>query len=337
MSSILNTNLGNVLKLYFQEQLSHQEKYGQFILDKYMPPVAGSLRWMNSLCTRLNTQIDSFKTLQHPITQSQEAKDIYEKNEIIQSKIRDLQSKLFLEWIQVIPDQIEKNMKESLFKRDIQTKKIRLNFNPQLSAILREVHYLKLIDQDGIPEKALELEEKNETMRKFTEKLNSTITWYNKIRKTTRDVEYNLIATEISNIDSLIDKGQTQFSWNSQDIWDYMVNLHGLVENLQSHLEKSKTNLEEIRNALIPYARQPLFERRDGRKDTCLHIESREERVAKRFSEIKQEGDRIRFLLNENMHIFKMDQNACDPKWQKYIDYIDDIVFNYLYQCVGCR
>lgn len=55
-----------ILKHYLEEQLIHKDKYGQFSLDRYMPALAGTLRWMQSLCARLNGQIDSFKALQHP-------------------------------------------------------------------------------------------------------------------------------------------------------------------------------------------------------------------------------------------------------------------------------
>lgn len=89
----------------------------------------------------------------------------------------------------------------------------------QLSAILREVHYLKLMEQDGIPEIALALAERNETFRKYISNLNCTVTWYNRIRRTTKDVEFNLIEKEIAQIDKLIAHGQNTLNWNSEGIY----------------------------------------------------------------------------------------------------------------------
>lgn len=81
---------------------------------------------------------------------------------------------------------------------------------------MREVHYLKLMNIEGIPDKALDFEKNSEEMRRLTEKLNLTLRWYNQIRKTTQDVEFELIATEILKIDILIDKGQKELTWNSE-------------------------------------------------------------------------------------------------------------------------
>lgn len=78
------------------------------------------------------------------------------------------------------------------------------------------MHYLKQIDRgDEIPEVALKMAERNETFRKYIENLNSTIMWYNKIRRTSKDVEFQLIELEIEEIDKLVQQGQTTLCWNS--------------------------------------------------------------------------------------------------------------------------
>lgn len=69
---------------------------------------------------------------------------------------------------------------------------------------------------DEIPAAALKMAERNETFRKYIENLNSTIVWYNKIRRTSKDVEFQLIESEIEEVDRLIQQGQTSLSWNSE-------------------------------------------------------------------------------------------------------------------------
>lgn len=113
--------------------------------------------------------------------------------------------------------------------------------------------------------------------------------------------------------------------------------LHTLVGNLQQHLQKSQENLAEIKNILVPFARQPLFERKDGKKDTVLCIEEREERIAKRYGDILKTSENITVLLNQNMELFEMTDKQDNPKWISYIDFVDKIILSYLYQTVGCR
>lgn len=116
-----------------------------------------------------------------------------------------------------------------------------------------------------------------------------------------------------------------------------MTKLHTLVGNLQQHLQKSQDNINEIKSILKPFARKPLFERKDGRKDTVLSVDEREERTAKRYSEMRKIAKQIENLLQQNMQLFEMEDKQNDPKWLKYTEFVDGIVLNYLFQTVGCR
>lgn len=91
----------------------------------------------------------------------------------------------------------------------------------QLSAILREVHYLKLLNHPNLPHAALQMAERNEILRKYISNLNLTIDWYNKIRRTTKEVEYNLIESKINDIDKLIEQGQTILNWETESKLNY--------------------------------------------------------------------------------------------------------------------
>lgn len=72
------------------------------------------------------------------------------------------------------------------------------------------------MDIKGIPEEALKISESNEMFRRYTANLNCTIEWYNKIRRTSKDVEYRLIENEIEDIDKLVLEAQNELNWNSE-------------------------------------------------------------------------------------------------------------------------
>lgn len=69
--------------------------------------------------------------------------------------------------------------------------------------------------ETGIPDIALKLTERNELFRMYISNLNLTVNWYNKIRRSTKDVEYDLIENDIIEIDKLISLGQNTFNWHS--------------------------------------------------------------------------------------------------------------------------
>ncbi|CAG9831722.1 unnamed protein product [Diabrotica balteata] len=272
----------------------------------------------------------------YPIVQSERSLALITRAERFLEIAGQFTKETFISWVEVVPTQIEINLKENLLRRDSRTKELYLNFSPELSAILREVHYLKLMQEPDIPEVVLKLDEKNELYQQYITNLNSTVTWYNKIKKTAKDVEFNLIANEVKDIDKMITVGEENLNWESEALWEYMIKLHTLVGNLQGHLQKCQNNLNEIKNILVPFARQPLFERKDGRKDTFLAIDERTEKLEKRKTDIKVATDRILQLLEENMNLFQMTDKQENEKWIQYIDHIDVVVESYLYQSVGC-
>lgn len=214
--------------------------------------------------------------------------------------------------------------------------------------------------ETGIPDVALKLTERNELFRMYISNLNLTVNWYNKIRQSTKEVENDLIESDIIEIDNLVSLGQNNLNWHSNgtkackfydifhillsilfeiylELWDYLTSLHKLVGNLQNNLQVCQNNLNEIRNLLIPFTRQPLLERKDGKKNEVLCIEEKEERLTRRITEIKEATAKISILLDENMNLFKMVDQQDNIKWINYVNHVDNIVFNYLYQSVGCR
>ncbi|KAH1023596.1 hypothetical protein HUJ04_012770 [Dendroctonus ponderosae] len=325
-----------LIEAAFEQQMSSKRKYGEFIVDNYVPPVTGALRWTTNLKARIAAIKKKFEHSQQVITENPKFLEVNKKMDLLLENISEVAQRTLADWAQDLPSQIENSLKLSLLIHNAKSKELRLNFNTYLSAILREVHYLNLMNITDIPTEALELAKKNETFRKYISNLNSTIAWYNKIRRTTRAVEFDLIKNEINAIDQLIYFGQNSLNWNSNDLWDYIINLHNLVKRLQDNLAKCQANLSDIKAALIPFARKPLFERKDGKKDEFLCLDDKEIRKMRRHSEINQATETIKHLLDANMDLFGMSGQPDKKEWTNYVDFVDKIVLNYLYQSVGC-
>lgn len=68
---------------------------------------------------------------------------------------------------------------------------------------------------------------------------------------------------------------------------EYLKNLRDPVERLQQRMQKTQINLSEIKRITSTWVKQPLFERKDGKKDSVLCLNERSNRVAKRYSEIE--------------------------------------------------
>lgn len=123
---------------------------------------------------------------------------------------------MFDEWSIKVPQQVEDNLKKTLIMRDEKTGCLILNFSPQLFAILKEVHYLKLMNKKGIPDVGIEFSEKNEMYRGYTLSLEKTIDYYNQILRRSSKCELELIIPEVKEIDVLLETGISELTWNSE-------------------------------------------------------------------------------------------------------------------------
>lgn len=123
----------------------------------------------------------------------------------------------------------------------------------------------------------------------------------------------NLIKSEIEEIDSAIETGVNDLSWHSEsklhgmgrillenyntikiiiillylDIKEYLAKLREPVECLQIRMQKTQDNLREIERITSTWVKQPLFERKDGKKDSVLCLSEGPSRVTKRYAEIE--------------------------------------------------
>ena len=152
------------------------------------------------------------------MAESEEAKDIIFRYEKLIRSLEDFEKSVFDEWTEKVPDQIVTNLKKSLIIRNEQTRCLSLNFSGQLFSILKEVHNLKLMNKEGIPEIAIEFSSKSETYRSYTLSLEKTIDFYNQILTQRPPCELELILAEIKEIDVLLETGISELTWNSEGI-----------------------------------------------------------------------------------------------------------------------
>ncbi|XP_034234645.1 dynein beta chain, ciliary [Thrips palmi] len=309
---------------------------GHMPVDEHMPPVAGALRWSYMLRQRLTAPIKSFKKLDHPITRGDEAAEILKQCDGILEDLDKLERSMVDRWAAEVPEQCRRNLASSLLARNDKTFELSLNFHPQLAAILRETHYLQQMARQEIPEAASQLYERGETFRKYTNSLSVTIEWYNKVRRCTLPVEFDLVRELVEEVDALVARGlqDGELTWSSSGLWDYIERLHALVHSLQSRVATSQANVNLLRAALAPAARSPVFQRPN--KDALLVLEERQDRKAKRYAEMKAAGVEIGRLVADNMALLGMTDEQSSVRWRKYIEYLDGLVGQAVLKAVGC-
>lgn len=84
------------------------------------------------------------------------------------------------------------------------------------------------------------------------------------------------------------------------DIWLYIQEVRDSVCDLDSRLQRTKDNVEEIQNCTRSWA-TPMFDRKESKKDTLLSLDDRAERLELFYALIRSSGEKIHFLLKVRM------------------------------------
>lgn len=166
----------------YDKQISHYRTKGCLNVELRSPPVSSALRWVHQLSSRITTPIKSFQALQHPIVDTEDAQMLLLRYNNLIERLKKFEKDIFEKWAEKVSNQIETNLKKALLLKEENSKIISLNFDPELSAILREVHYLRLMHKENIPQSGIAFSEEQEVYRSYILNLEKSIEWYNNVR-----------------------------------------------------------------------------------------------------------------------------------------------------------
>ncbi|KAK6170907.1 hypothetical protein SNE40_019193 [Patella caerulea] len=329
----MNQELDEAKNIY-DLQMAEKKETGKAPIHKNMPSVTGSLRWSKELNERITIHMGNFKHIEHPCMDTEEAHLVFTKYEQMMKLLALWDQQEYKEWTAGVDDACSFNLSQPLVTRNGETKLISVNFDRQLVAVLREVKYLEIRSEEEVPESANAVYARNDEFRKYLANLDLTVQWYNKVRNTILEVEYPLIETQLQDIDVQLEKAESSLNWNSQGVWEYIDETRERVHNLETRVQKAKNNVEEIQKIMTTWSKVSLFERKEDKHDSLLHLDDRQDRLNKRYNEIKQAGEKIHALLKENLEYFKADANS--DIWKAYVDYVDEMIVDGYFNTIHC-
>ncbi|KAJ8313224.1 hypothetical protein KUTeg_009222, partial [Tegillarca granosa] len=307
---LMNTEL-DMAKLIYDEQMLHKKQTGKILLHKNMPKVSGSLKWAKELLDRIAIPMSSFRAIDH-----------------------SWDNQVYSEWTIGVDQACSFNLNQPLLIRNKHTSLLSVNFDKELTAVLREVKYLEMRAQEEIPASASAVFAKNDTLWQYVTNLNLTVHLYNKVRNNVLAVEFPLIEGQLNDIDQELEQAETSLNWNSEGVWDYIQKIRDGVIELESNVQKAKNNVEEIQKLMATWNKAPLFERKEDKHDTLLNLDDKKERLEKRYNEIKLVGEKIHTLLQQNLEYYKGDSSTS--MWMAYVEYIDEMILEGFFNTVLC-
>ncbi|EGD79180.1 outer dynein arm heavy chain beta [Salpingoeca rosetta] len=181
-----------------------------------------------------------------------------------------------------------------------------------------------------IPDSATAIFARNEQFHEVLGNLNIAVTEYNRIQEHLLDVEAPLVEQELAAIDAHLERGINELNWNSSETEAYCLQMKEVIEDLSDRLSSSKTNVEVMTKDMAEWYVDPLFVR--DHKSGLLQIQDRTKLMAPHKDKIRKTGLKFIRLLEENRQLFGVEHS--DPNWQAYVDFVDQLVLNGLYNVV---
>ncbi|KAM9352911.1 dynein axonemal heavy chain 11 [Symphorus nematophorus] len=316
-------------KSLFKSQLNQMESG----LSKNMAYTSGALKWAKMLRERIQTPWEKIRLLfDTPAGGLEMAKEHNMYMEML-NLLDQYEKDIYSDWCNGLEQACLINLNQPLLSRNTSPGLISVNLNPKLTEVLKDVRYIQTLSQIEIPAAAMTVFEKRFMFTKYVSSLQLLVQWYNKLKQTVLQVELPLIRAELESIDMHLTKAESDLTWQDPDCWSFISNTKDLVHDLVCRVSRAKENCEAIQSMMKGWSKQAMFCRKDNKKGSLIQLEDREDRVNKKYSSMKKDGDSIHKLVQENMVLFHAD--PASESWQSYLEYVDEMVVEGLFSYIS--
>ncbi|XP_043921477.1 dynein axonemal heavy chain 11 [Protopterus annectens] len=323
---MFDQDLNRCKQLYDIHMDQVEKSDNTIVICKNMPQVSGHLKWAKQLKEWIQKLWSEFRFIHHIFPSGPEAAVVYQKYMEMLTLLDQYEEQMYIEWTCGVDNICQFNLHHPLLTRNPEDSLLSVNFDPKLVAVLREVKYLQILNQHDIPEAAVAMFEEKEAYLKYVGNLELIVRWYNKLKCTILEVEFPLVEVEMKAIDEKLRAAEETITWRDQNCWPYIEEVKNTVYDLERRVQSTKDNTEMIQRIMRMWAEQTFFSRKDNKKEALLNLEDREERIAKRYRLIQEDGVKIHELVQVSLHCFKADSTSTS--WKAYVEHIDDMVLD---------
>nr|XP_029133801.1 dynein heavy chain 11, axonemal-like [Labrus bergylta] len=326
-----------LLQQHFREELEKCKCLFKFQLNqiesgltKNTPHTSGALKWAKILRKRIQTPWERVKSLF-----DKPAEGVGTVNEYMEllSLLDQYEEDIYSNWCNGLDHTCLINLNQPLLSRDTQSGLISVNFNPKLTEVLKDVKYIQTLSNIKIPAAAMTVFEKRFMFTKYMSSLQLLVQGYNKLKQTVLEVELPLIRAEMESLDVQLKRAESDLMWQDPDCWSFISTSKDLVYGLVCRVGKAKENCEAIQSMMKGWIKQAMFCRKENKKGSLIQLEDRGERVNKKYSSMKKDGNSIHKLVQENMALLNADPDS--EAWRSYLEFVDEMVVEGLFSYIS--
>jgi dynein heavy chain len=292
-----------------------------------LPPIAGAIYWVRSYKLRVSEPMPKV------ILYNRSLKEVPEEFKEVDKQYRNLlalfatyETGRYLSWENTSVDVARKKLEMRLLRKQEKTGLLKVNFDPALVRLLREVRFF-LIFGIEVPDEALEMYTRSATYREWIGQLDHIKHMYNSILTELLPVEEPLLADRIDKMDDVLKDGLTKLKWRSEEsIPEFIENTMKVVSDVSSIVDQMKGNLRSISGILASWCKEPIIERKKGQKPMAMDEfdVKHKERVGMRMMNMTEGGKEIHKFVKDSSEALKVSKIALT--WKAYEDFVNNIV-----------
>lgn len=202
---------------------------------------------------------------------------------------------------------------------------IRVNFDPTLVRLLREVKYLQLLNIQ-VPERAAQIYSKVNVYRTQTGNLELTVNMFNDVLATLLTVEKPLLGDRIRMMLDALRPGLEVLQWNSDSINPFINKAMKIVTEVDELVKKMKENVKKMHDIMDKWGGKPLYERKNKAMAAEDVEQTHQALVQPRLEDVRNNGKEIHRLMKDTQDNIKPDKKS--PQWLSYQDYINGLIID---------
>ncbi|CBZ52391.1 hypothetical protein NCLIV_021800 [Neospora caninum Liverpool] len=288
------------------------------------PPVAGALFWSRALRERVEEPMQRLLVFSKSVQEKpEEFKEVEKQYLCVVRATQEYEEEMRKVWGDTSVESTKEKLEDLLLRRT-ENGLLKVNFDPALTRLMREVKYLEM-QELPVPSGAREVYAKFDIYRRQTDSMETIVSMYNQILTELLPNERPLLSERIERINAILAPGLTRLRWQSSEaVDDFLGQAMTVVTDVFGICNTMKATLQKIIAILGSWAEKPLFERKPKPMSPDDLDQMLRATVSIRHHQMSEEGKEIHKLLRDSADALKTSKGA--PQWRLHGDFVNSIV-----------
>ncbi|KAM9553974.1 dynein axonemal heavy chain 8-like [Salvelinus alpinus] len=303
----VSSTVGLILQHYVSELESVKKLYQIHREDpplaRNMPPIAGKVLWIRQLYRSIQEPIHYIEK-NSEILSSPEGKDVVRMYNRTAAVFVEFELLYHRAWMREV-SQLQYALQATLLVRHMDTGKLLVNFDPKITEIVRETKCMLKMGLE-VPDQALRLVKTEWSMKANKLRLETLLCNYEATCEKIPAVFYNLMASKIKNVESVLRHGLVLLNWSSLILDNFFHNVDTAMSELNHLLKKVRDICEMHIDAVVQdISETVLIDLPEDRPSSLQVLISTNENQSKEWADILDHKSRhVEEAVKELIEIF---------------------------------